>query len=103
LVAWGAGQVLFVLLLVGLFHRGSGIMYCDRGIPGVTTFSAAGVFFVSLLAIAFGGLSLGASFGLDGAARRDLVAIALWALGAWLATVVFLPLRRRLRRRQPTL
>ena len=101
LVAIGAGQVLFVLSLVALFHRGSRIMYCERGIPGVTTCSAVGVLVTSLLTIAFLGLGLGASLALDGGARRDMVAIALWALGAWLATVAFMPLRRLLRFSQP--
>ena len=101
LIAIGAGQVLFVLSLVALFHQGSRIMYCDRGIPGVTTYSAIFVLVASLFAIAFLGLGLGASLALDGGARRDMLAVALWALGCWLATILFVPLRRRVRKRRP--
>lgn len=101
--ALGAVQVFLVLLLVALFHRGPGIMYCDKGFPGITTWSAGGVCTMSLLIVAFAGLSLGAWLGAiyskQGAVQGgDLVTIALWTGGGWFATVAFVPLRRGIRR-----
>jgi hypothetical protein len=98
--ALGAGQLFLLLLLLALLHRGPGVMYCAKGFPGITTWSAAMVSVVSILLIAFAGLSLGASFvARPGQGREDLVAVTLWALGGWLATVVFVPLRRKLKKR----
>ena len=93
----GGVQVFLVLLLVALFHRGTGVMYCDRGFPGITTWSAAAVTLVSILFAAFAGFTLGASFVAEaGQGREDFVCMTFWALGGWLAAIVFVPLRRKL-------
>lgn len=101
--ALGAGQFFVVLAGLALLHRGPGIMYCEAGLPGISTWSAGGVCTISLLIVAFAGVSLGgslgASYGKQGAVQGgELVTIALWAGGGWLATVAFVPLRRRIRR-----
>lgn len=94
----GMVQVLLVLVPVSLFHPGPGIMYCYKGFPGITTWSAPAVSVVAILAMAFSGFSIGAFFLAEPApGRQDFVAVALWALGVWLGAIVLVPLRRRLR------
>lgn len=96
--ALGIVQVLLVLVFVSLFYPEPGIMYCRQGLPGITTWSAPAVSVVSILAMAFAGLSLGAFLLAEPApGRQDFVGAALWALGGWLGAVVLVPLRRTLR------
>jgi hypothetical protein len=76
-------------------------MYCDNGLPGITTWSAGMVTLVAILLVAFAGLSVGASvLAESGRGREDFVAMTLWALGGWLAAVAFVPLRRKIRLRK---
>lgn len=98
----GAGQLFLLLALLALLHRGPGIMYSEVGLPGISTWSAGGVCTLSIMLVAFAGLSLGAWIGTrDGQegslGSTDLAAITLWSIGGWVATVAFVPLRRRIR------
>lgn len=73
-------------------------MHCDKGLPGITTWSAWVVTLVAILLVAFAGLTVGASvLAEQGRGREDFVAMTLWALGGWLAAIAFVPLRRKIR------
>ena len=99
----GAGSLFLLLTLNALVHRGQGTMYCETGLPGITTWSAGSVCTLALILVAFAALCLGASIGMtpgeEGTlSSEDLAVGAIFALGGWLASVTFVPLRREIRR-----
>jgi hypothetical protein len=107
----GFGHILLVLAMLSVLQRGAGTTYCESGVPGLSTWSAGLVCAASLLLVAFVGMSLGTwawmwfadasartGSGSLGSQMDDLAIGALWAIGGWVAAIVFVPLRRQLQR-----
>jgi len=105
----GFGSILLFLAMLSVLQRGTGTMYCESGLPGLSTWSAGAVCTISLLLISFVGMSLGAwawmwfadasartGSGSLGSQMDDLAIGALYAIGGWVAAIVFVPFRRQL-------
>jgi hypothetical protein len=105
----GFGHALVFFAMLSVLLRGTGTTYCESGLPGLTTWSAGAICTMSLLLISFVGMSLGtwtwmrfadasAWSGSLGTQMDDLAVGGLYAVGAWVAASVFVPLRRQIQR-----